>query len=205
MTLCGMCNTVVCVACVVLRDEPANMGFGWGERGYALVGGHREALRQEIVSKLRSMGSYLDRHSRVCYQYCKRSYSCEACYQWLARRKRREWLTPAMAELEFRHNRQKGRLANFQWIMCPDMKLEHIPHIGRTCACNGFQAGCKASPHIVPTDSLPMGSEPVGMLRYGDLAHQLGHELDGGHSDEWPWVPFYLLPGQCEPRPAHSY
>ena len=200
MTFCGMCNTVVCVACVVPRCEPGNYGFGWGKREYVLVGGHTEALRQEIVSKLRSMGSPLDRH---CYQFCKRSDSCEACDS--QRRKPREWLTPAMAEIEFQNNRDIGRFGNFQLIMCPDLNLEHIPHIERTCACNGFQAGCKAPLHIVPTDSLPMGSELVGMLQYGDLSQQLRFELDGGPSTGWPVVPFYLLPGQCKSGPAHSY
>ena len=194
MTLCGMCNTVVCEDCVVRTREPHNDSVGWGWGDYALVGGRTEGLGQEIVSKLRCMGSYLDRHSRLNYQLCKNSYSCEACYsQRPARYKPREWLTPALAEIEFQHN-HIDIFSCFQVIMCPDMNLEHIPHIERTCACNGFQAGCKAPLHIVPMDSLPMGSEVVGMLQYGDLSHHLGFELDGGPSDAYPWVPFYLLP-----------
>ena len=99
---CESCNTVVCKDCVVTTLEPEKRGLRWGDREYALVGGHTEALRQEIVSKLRSMNNYLNRQSRLHYQARKDYHSCKACHtQRLARRKPRDWLTPTMVEREF--------------------------------------------------------------------------------------------------------
>ena len=150
--------------------------------------GHTEALRQEIVSKLRSIGSYLDRQSKVDYRHCRWSYLCEACYsQWLAKRKPREWRTPTMVEQEFYRDAHKPLFS----ITSPILKPKHIPHIKRTCACNGFEAGCRVSPHIVPVDSLPIDSDLVGILEY---RRQLRFELVGLPYHKRNGIPFYILP-----------
>ena len=196
MRLCDMCNTVVCNDCVATTWETEKRGLRWGDRDYALVGGHTEALRQEIVSKLQSMRSYFESQESFHCTPCNFLYCCEACYSQ-ARRKPREWMTPAMEELEFfgidhMHDR---------FTVCFTLKAKHIPHIKRACACNGFEAGCKASPHLVPMDSLPIGSELAGMLWYSQLSRHLRFELAGVPYDKRNRVPFYLLP---QPGPADS-
>ena len=191
---CELCNTPVCQDCVVKTSRPVNRGLRWGSVEYVLVGGRRVALRQEIVSQLQSMGSYLDCEPRVAYQDRKPLYACHACYsQRPARGSLRDWLTQKMVDRAYQRNNITARYSSGRFVNCPHLKAKHIPHIKRTCSCNAIEAGCKVSPHIVPVDSLPMGSELVGMVAYDQLSRQVRVEL-AGHYDKGTEIPFYILP-----------
>ena len=156
----------------------------WPHFEYVLVGGGTAASRHEISVTLRSIRRYhLDDYTFV-HQRIKRNYWCEACFLnrpinvqeipantdelVMQDLDLREWLTPAMRGLERGYNYD-----GYREMLCPAIGFNHVPHIDSICTCDGFEAGCNVSAHLVKVESLPSDSTLAGMASYGKVPRQL--------------------------------
>ncbi|KAF8431882.1 hypothetical protein BGX38DRAFT_1227818 [Terfezia claveryi] len=191
---CFLCNIPLCQDCqwVSRRLETPRETMARQRFVYALLGRNEPRISPEIIGSARwVMAGHTTSH-RI-----KDFYLCDLCSppkpgDLIGKCLQPHWTIAVSIQ---------GHLQ--RRIYMSTITLREVPSIDTACACDMFDSGCEASPHLVRVESLPIESEWVAVVR---VDHELppvfrsaitlpprSAHADHGDSLVGIFIPFYMM------------
>ncbi|KAF8424334.1 hypothetical protein EV426DRAFT_94367 [Tirmania nivea] len=189
---CALCQEIVCKDCGQETHElekPTEVMTEYGFT-YALLCGQTPALRNQISKTLQKV-SYRWGYG-IIRQTIEHKNFCDTCFPKYrptmgksALERRPDWVNQNILSIESDLNRWIDPVTA-RGLVATDLKWENLPQAHGICNCDGFSAGCKASPHIVKVESLPVECELAAFVW---LPESVRGDLPGVHVN----VPIFVL------------